>query len=195
MCRGLIEQVASSSYPRGPASRYSYTHTHTQQPNKPHATRKMMRRLVTTTLRSRPPPPPPSSSSLLQRRSFASANATNSAPASPTIIIEANTHTSTSTTDTTDTHTNQTTPGWGLFPEDIVQHLDRYVIGQEDAKKATAIALRMRWRRNQLEDDIRGEVTPSNIMMKGPTGSGKTEIARRLSTLAEAPFIKVEATR
>ena len=86
-------------------------------------------------------------------------------------------------------------PGWGLFPEDIVAHLDKYIVSQGDAKKATAIAMRMRWRRNQLPDEIRAEVTPSNILMKGPTGTGKTEIARRLSTLAEAPFIKVEATR
>lgn len=85
--------------------------------------------------------------------------------------------------------------GWGLFPEDIVAHLDHFVIGQEEAKKATAIALRSRWRRSQLPDDIRAEVAPTNILVKGPTGSGKTEIARRLSTLAEAPFIKVEATR
>lgn len=86
-------------------------------------------------------------------------------------------------------------PGWGLFPEDIVAHLNTYIVSQGDAKKATAIAMRMRWRRNQLPDEIRAEVTPSNILMKGPTGTGKTEIARRLSTLAEAPFIKVEATR
>jgi len=86
-------------------------------------------------------------------------------------------------------------PGWGLFPEDVVAHLDKYIVSQSDAKKATAIAMRMRWRRNQLPDEIRAEVTPSNILMKGPTGTGKTEIARRLSTLAEAPFIKVEATR
>lgn len=90
---------------------------------------------------------------------------------------------------------NRAQPGWGLFPEDIVAHLDKYIVSQGDAKKATAIAMRMRWRRNQLPDEIRAEVTPSNILMKGPTGTGKTEIARRLSTLAEAPFIKVEATR
>jgi hypothetical protein len=85
--------------------------------------------------------------------------------------------------------------GWGLFPSDIVEHLDRYVVGQEEAKKATAIALRSRWRRSQLPEDIRAEVAPTNMLFKGPTGSGKTEIARRLSTLADAPFIKVEATR
>ncbi len=90
---------------------------------------------------------------------------------------------------------SSTKPGWRLFPEDIVAHLDKYIVSQRDAKKATAIAMRMRWRRNQLPDEIRAEVTPSNILMKGPTGTGKTEIARRLSTLAEAPFIKVEATR
>jgi len=90
---------------------------------------------------------------------------------------------------------SSTQPGWNLFPEDIVAHLDKYIVSQGDAKKATAIAMRMRWRRNQLPDEIRAEVTPSNILMKGPTGTGKTEIARRLSTLAEAPFIKVEATR
>ena len=80
-------------------------------------------------------------------------------------------------------------------PREIVSELDRYVIGQADAKKAVAIALRNRWRRQELPDDLREEVLPRNILMVGPTGVGKTEISRRLSKLSEAPFIKVEATK
>ncbi|WNK00212.1 ATP-dependent protease ATPase subunit HslU [Thalassospiraceae bacterium LMO-JJ14] len=80
-------------------------------------------------------------------------------------------------------------------PREIVSELDRYIIGQKDAKKAVAIALRNRWRRQQLTDDMREEVLPKNILMIGPTGVGKTEIARRLAKLAQAPFIKVEATK
>lgn len=80
-------------------------------------------------------------------------------------------------------------------PREIVSELDRYIVGQQDAKKAVAIALRNRWRRQQLDDDMRDEVLPKNILMVGPTGVGKTEIARRLAKLAEAPFIKVEATK
>ena len=82
-----------------------------------------------------------------------------------------------------------------LSPREIVSELDRYVIGQKNAKKAVAIALRNRWRRQALSDQMRDEVLPKNILMIGPTGVGKTEISRRLSKLAEAPFIKVEATR
>ena len=82
-----------------------------------------------------------------------------------------------------------------LSPREIVSELDRYVIGQKDAKKAVAVALRNRWRRQALTDEMRDEVLPKNILMIGPTGVGKTEISRRLSKLAEAPFIKVEATR
>ena len=80
-------------------------------------------------------------------------------------------------------------------PREIVSELDRYVIGQADAKKAVAIALRNRWRRQELPDEMREEVLPKNILMVGPTGVGKTEISRRLSKLSEAPFIKVEATK
>jgi ATP-dependent HslUV protease ATP-binding subunit HslU len=82
-----------------------------------------------------------------------------------------------------------------LTPREIVNELDRYIIGQNDAKRAVAIALRNRWRRMQLEPGMREEVTPKNILMIGPTGVGKTEIARRLATLANAPFVKVEATK
>ena len=82
-----------------------------------------------------------------------------------------------------------------LSPREIVSELDRYVIGQKEAKKAVAVALRNRWRRQALTDDMKDEVLPKNILMIGPTGVGKTEISRRLSKLAEAPFIKVEATR
>jgi ATP-dependent HslUV protease ATP-binding subunit HslU len=82
-----------------------------------------------------------------------------------------------------------------LTPREIVNELDRYIIGQHDAKRAVAIALRNRWRRMQLEPGMREEVTPKNILMIGPTGVGKTEIARRLATLANAPFVKVEATK
>ncbi len=82
-----------------------------------------------------------------------------------------------------------------MTPREIVTELDRYIIGQHDAKRAVAIALRNRWRRGQLAKDLRREITPKNILMIGPTGVGKTEIARRLSGLANAPFIKVEATK
>ena len=82
-----------------------------------------------------------------------------------------------------------------LSPREIVSELDRYVIGQKEAKKAVAVALRNRWRRQALNDQMKDEVLPKNILMIGPTGVGKTEISRRLSRLAEAPFIKVEATR
>ena len=82
-----------------------------------------------------------------------------------------------------------------LSPKQIVEELDKYIIGQEDAKKAVAIALRNRYRRSQLTDSEREEITPKNIIMKGPTGVGKTEIARRLAKLVGAPFIKVEATK
>ena len=80
-------------------------------------------------------------------------------------------------------------------PRERVSELDRFIIGQKTAKRAVAIALRNRWRRQQLEDSIRDEVQPKNILMIGPTGVGKTEIARRLAKLADAPFIKVEATK
>ncbi|UTW59022.1 ATP-dependent protease ATPase subunit HslU [Kordiimonas sp. SCSIO 12603] len=80
-------------------------------------------------------------------------------------------------------------------PREIVSELDRFIIGQKDAKKAVAVALRNRWRRQQLEEGMREEVLPKNILMVGPTGVGKTEISRRLAKLAEAPFIKVEATK
>ncbi|MBT3787678.1 MAG: ATP-dependent protease ATPase subunit HslU [Alphaproteobacteria bacterium] len=80
-------------------------------------------------------------------------------------------------------------------PREIVSELDRFIVGQNDAKRAVAIALRNRWRRQQLDEDLREEVVPKNILMIGPTGVGKTEIARRLARLAEAPFVKVEATK
>ena len=82
-----------------------------------------------------------------------------------------------------------------MSPREIVSELDRYIIGQDDAKRAVAIALRNRWRRRQLPEELREEVLPKNILMIGPTGVGKTEIARRLAKLAQAPFIKVEATK
>ncbi len=82
-----------------------------------------------------------------------------------------------------------------LTPKQIVAELDRYIIGQDDAKRAVAIALRNRYRRSQLPDEIREEITPKNIIMQGPTGVGKTEIARRLAKLVKAPFVKVEATK
>ncbi|WP_375229447.1 ATP-dependent protease ATPase subunit HslU [Roseobacter sp. S98] len=82
-----------------------------------------------------------------------------------------------------------------LTPQQIVSELDRFIIGQKDAKRAVAVALRNRWRRKQLTDDLRDEVYPKNILMIGPTGVGKTEISRRLAKLARAPFLKVEATK
>jgi ATP-dependent HslUV protease ATP-binding subunit HslU len=82
-----------------------------------------------------------------------------------------------------------------MTPREIVQELDKHIIGQSDAKRAVAIALRNRWRRMQVDESLRAEITPKNILMIGPTGVGKTEIARRLAALANAPFIKVEATK
>ncbi len=86
-------------------------------------------------------------------------------------------------------------PGHSLTPVEIVRELDRYIVGQEKAKKAVAIALRNRWRRARIEGAIREEILPNNIILIGPTGVGKTEIARRLARLAQAPFIKVEASK
>ena len=80
-------------------------------------------------------------------------------------------------------------------PREIVSELDRFIVGQNEAKRAVAVALRNRWRRQQLSDDLKEEVLPKNILMIGPTGVGKTEISRRLAKLADAPFIKVEATK
>src|SRR5215468_8736335 len=82
-----------------------------------------------------------------------------------------------------------------LTPQQIVRELDRYIVGQHEAKRAVAIALRNRYRRLALPAEIQAEITPKNILMIGPTGVGKTEIARRLAKLADAPFIKVEATK
>ena len=82
-----------------------------------------------------------------------------------------------------------------MTPKEIVSELDKHIVGQNAAKKAVAIALRNRWRRSQVPDPLRQEITPKNILLIGPTGVGKTEIARRLAKLANAPFIKVEATK
>src|ERR1700729_1469777 len=82
-----------------------------------------------------------------------------------------------------------------LTPREIVQELDKHIVGQDAAKRAVAIALRNRWRRMQVAEPLRQEITPKNILMIGPTGVGKTEIARRLAKLANAPFLKVEASK
>src|SRR5690606_14793878 len=82
-----------------------------------------------------------------------------------------------------------------LTPRQIVAELDKYIVGQDAAKKAVAIALRNRWRRQRVDEDLREEIMPNNIIMIGPTGVGKTEIARRLARLAGAPFVKVEASK
>ncbi len=93
------------------------------------------------------------------------------------------------------THTAETEHMSDFSPREIVSELDRYIVGQRDAKRAVAIALRNRWRRQQLDDQLREEILPKNILMIGPTGVGKTEISRRLAKLARAPFLKVEATK
>src|SRR5260221_14660450 len=82
-----------------------------------------------------------------------------------------------------------------MTPREIVSELDRYIVGQRAAKRAVAIALRNRWRRQQVPEDLRDEIAPKNIIMIGPTGVGKTEISRRLAKLAGAPFLKVEASK
>src|SRR5690606_22960873 len=82
-----------------------------------------------------------------------------------------------------------------MSPKEIVSELDKHIVGQDDAKRAVAIALRNRWRRQQVPEPLQSEITPKNILMIGPTGVGKTEIARRLARLADAPFVKVEATK
>ena len=88
-------------------------------------------------------------------------------------------------------------PAWldELTPRQIVEELDTYIVGQDAAKKAVAIALRNRWRRQQIPEHLRDEIAPKNIIMIGPTGVGKTEIARRLAKLAQSPFLKIEATK
>src|SRR3569623_3010305 len=82
-----------------------------------------------------------------------------------------------------------------MTPREIVQELDKHIVGQAEAKRAVAIALRNRWRRSQVDEQLRNEITPKNILMIGPPGVGKTEISRRLAKLADAPFIKVAATK
>ena len=94
-----------------------------------------------------------------------------------------------------DNKKNDASLGSSLSPREIVSELDRFVVGQNKAKRAVAVALRNRWRRQALDGEMKNEVLPKNILMIGPTGVGKTEISRRLSKLAEAPFVKVEATR
>jgi ATP-dependent HslUV protease ATP-binding subunit HslU len=90
---------------------------------------------------------------------------------------------------------SDSSPAPVMTPREIVSELDRYIVGQRDAKRAVAIALRNRWRRQQVAEDLREEIVPKNIIMIGPTGVGKTEISRRLAKLAQAPFIKVEASK
>jgi ATP-dependent HslUV protease ATP-binding subunit HslU len=104
---------------------------------------------------------------------------------------------STGATDTTAEQRPEDEDLWveELTPRQIVAELDKYIVGQEDAKKAVAIALRNRWRRQRVTGELRDEIMPNNIIMIGPTGVGKTEIARRLARLAGAPFVKVEASK
>src|SRR5213082_45764 len=88
-----------------------------------------------------------------------------------------------------------TTPAPVMTPREIVSELDRYIVGQREAKRAVAIALRNRWRRQLVPEDLREEIAPKNIIMIGPTGVGKTEIARRLARLTRSPFLKIEASK
>src|SRR2546427_8369797 len=90
---------------------------------------------------------------------------------------------------------SDSSPAPVMTPREVVSELDRYIVGQRDAKRAVAIALRNRWRRQLVSEDLREEIVPKNIIMIGPTGVGKTEISRRLAKLAQAPFIKVEASK
>src|SRR5262250_1497280 len=91
--------------------------------------------------------------------------------------------------------TEEQASGERLTPKEIVRELDRYIVGQRAAKRAVAVALRNRWRRQQVPPELREEIAPKNIILIGPTGVGKTEIARRLARLAQAPFVKVEASK
>src|SRR4051812_46755254 len=101
----------------------------------------------------------------------------------------------TSASTRTATSRSKSSDAMSMTPREIVEELDKHIIGQSDAKRAVAIALRNRWRRAQISEPLRGEITPKNILMIGPTGVGKTEIARRLAKLGNAPFIKGEATK
>lgn len=98
-------------------------------------------------------------------------------------------------TDVETTEDRSLQSGFDLTPREIVRELDRYIVGQDEAKRAIAVAVRNRWRRSRLPDDLQSEIAPKNILMAGPTGVGKTEIARRLAKLTNAPFVKVEATK
>ena len=132
--------------------------------------------------------PRASSTALAHCRSLCSSQSSEAATKPPTIVVEAAEGTPVDEPKKVEEETS-------MKPREIVEQLDRYIVGQPDAKRAVAVAMRNRWRRQRVASPLKEDIMPKNILMIGPTGVGKTEIARRLAKLARAPFVKVEATK